>query len=529
MRYATSVPALLVAAVLSLLASGLARAAQSDITGEPSLHRIKPGSGELADRDLALGGTAFHRDAPIVVTVNSIFLRYVKERFGGNPHVLVYSEVYDDGTDNPETAHRRVVYNGESTAQDTLLGVSDRIIYGPAPFKGFPLRIKFFIVELDKQDKSFFSSLLGGLNQFAQVLSVSSAATVGQLLQVGGAINALNSDDFELRFDLTLHPPRPAGKIAVPTSPRRHDQGYYLNAPLVSGTYLVMKRETKARGGDEHDSFITNALYDNAQQTFYWSLNCDKRKVDKVGQQLRFEGGYLYRVVSESADSLKTKFGDPNTECPWVTAGGYRIPFHQRTYLAFSISPAPADAQLSAEAQREISARDMATIRGLLDKPDGPGLGAAAEAGLRQTTTMVAADVVYRDAIRRATRIADSNPDFRTSVDYPLFWISQLRTPDQGDAYEKDLNSAFNDRVLRLLGEIVPDLPPPVLGARVGATHIGCLRGIAAADLTAGKPAAGYFVLVDTARTRLGACMTPAPAPQAGAKAPQTPAGQNRK
>src|SRR5688572_12247959 len=149
-------------ALVLTLASGCALTRQETITGEPVLHSIDPTSGSLYDRDILPNGEDAqgiipHEGEIITVVVHDIFLKYLKE--SSTPHVLVYAEVYDDGTDNPETAVSKVLWNELNQPSGVRLGLADRVLYGPTPYKGFPLRIRLYIVELDKEEKKAASAL----------------------------------------------------------------------------------------------------------------------------------------------------------------------------------------------------------------------------------------------------------------------------------------------------------------------------------------------------------------------------------
>lgn len=80
---------------------------QSLPTGEPLVYGVKPLSGEIVDRDISIKsanssvGIVPHKGEMISIVVNNVFIRYLKEI--GNPHVLIYSIVHDDGTDDPGT------------------------------------------------------------------------------------------------------------------------------------------------------------------------------------------------------------------------------------------------------------------------------------------------------------------------------------------------------------------------------------------------------------------------------------------
>ena len=171
--------------------------------------------------------------------------------------MLVYAEVHDDGTDNAQTAYRRVLFNGENTPQGVNLGLADRVLYGPAPFKGFPLRIKFFIVELDKDQKKLASDLISAVGTVAATAQPQYATGISVAVQLAQALNALNEDDFELRLDLTLHPltstvtydvaDRTLHEVAPDEPVQRQGKEVHLATPLRTGSFVILKRELPDR------------------------------------------------------------------------------------------------------------------------------------------------------------------------------------------------------------------------------------------------------------------------------------------
>ena len=132
------------------------------ITGEPLVYGIASDRGQVLDRDTPdTTNTSLvtpHKGEIITLVLNTAFIKHLTE--GASPHVLVYAQTFDDGTDNADTAVTKVLYNERNSPQDVNLGLADRVLYGPTPFKGFPLRIKLFVVELDKEQKELVSKII---------------------------------------------------------------------------------------------------------------------------------------------------------------------------------------------------------------------------------------------------------------------------------------------------------------------------------------------------------------------------------
>lgn len=144
---------------------------QAAITGEPRLYRINPLSGEIFDRDVILQkagtplGVVPHEGEIIAITLNSLFLQKLQEKKIGNPHILVYAQVSDDGVSSPEDGITKLIYNGENQPAAASVGFVDPIVYGPTAFKGMPVRMRIVVVELDKANKQRAASVISALGE----------------------------------------------------------------------------------------------------------------------------------------------------------------------------------------------------------------------------------------------------------------------------------------------------------------------------------------------------------------------------
>lgn len=226
---------------------------QHIITGEPLVYGIAATTGQILDRDTPdTANTNLvvpHKGEIIALVVDNIFIKYLKEV--GSPHVLIYAQVFDDGTDNSDTAVTKVLYNERNSPEGVNLGLADRVLYGPTPFKGFPLRIKLFIVELDKEQKELASKIIDAVGTTAATAKPEAAPAIAVAVTIAKAINAMNEDDFELRFDMTLFPVGTIGKASIGDLDldrikepiQRHDKMVSLVLPLRTGLYTEVAPE----------------------------------------------------------------------------------------------------------------------------------------------------------------------------------------------------------------------------------------------------------------------------------------------
>jgi len=519
---------------MSLLgAAGTAGCTRHLLTGEPLVFGIDAESGAIVDRDVATGGVLVHDGEIITLMVNTVFIKYLEGL--GSPHVLVYAEVHDDGTDNPETAFRKVLFNGENTPPGVNLGLGDRILYGPAPFKGFPIRVKFFVVQLRKGRRELASRLINAAGTVGQAVQPEAALAVGVAVQLAQAINALQEDDFELRLDLTLYPVAPAVTWNVrdrfllalePVEPsQRQGKMVYLATPLRSGSYIVLKRELTERVGTGLETQEATVVFDHAQEAFlreYVSAEAPAKLV-RASEVLRYSGGYLYRIIrrvdTPARQALVYTRQNPNV--PTLLVPGIRFMYHDRTYAVLTVLSGMSTG-LDAQAMRTASDRDLAVLRGVLTNPDQLPLDARVGPQIERLVASVLAVVQHRRLAVQAGRLASLDPTFRTNPRYPEFWSQNLEDPAGASGSEATHRQAANIAILGTLSAIVVNLPP-IRPDDAGA--VACLKRLRVVDFSSLTERPGLFVIKDESLTKLAECRQGKPtaggSSGAGGTAPQ--------
>ena len=495
---------------------------QHIITGEPLLYGIAPTTGQMLDRDTPdIANTNLvtpHKGEIIALVLNNAFIKYLKEI--GSPHVLLYTQVFDDGTDNPETAVTKVLYNERNSPQGVNLGLADRVLYGPTPFKGFPLRVKLFIVELDKEQKELASKIIDAIGTTAATAKPEAAPAIEVAVRIAKFLNAMNEDDFELRFDLTLYPVSTIGKASTgdvvldkkgePT--QRQAKELTMVSLLRTGLYAVIKREL-----EERFSSLTNAPVaepsvfdmDYSQEFFpseYISSTGQRYYADEV---LRYQGGYLYRIVTKITDVQSGKDVDsaivrlrtgPNRTVDFSLTKFIRQRFTDRTYVVFSVvSGLPLG--LDPQALKAASERDSRQLAKLLDNPSDASFSERIGPQVDTIAASIKTVLEQRRIAEQAARRVGRDPSFRTSPDYVLFWIQQVDPLSAGTGTEDRRNAeAKNAAVLEALADIMVNLP--ILSA-TDQKKMTALRSLTASDLEAVKDTPGIFRLNDQGKTKL--------------------------
>ncbi|WP_447598239.1 hypothetical protein [Nitrospira sp. Nam80] len=501
---------------------------QHVITGEPLVYGIASDKGQVLDRDTPdTTNTSLvipHKGEIITLVLNTAFIKYLKG--GASPHVLVYAQIFDDGTDNADTAVTKVLYNERNSPEGVNLGLADRVLYGPTPFKGFPLRIKLFVVELDKEQKELASKIIDAAGTTAATAKPEAAPAIAVAVAIAKGINAMNEDDFELRSDLTLFPVGSIGKASTGDAVlddarepvQRHEKQVTMVLPLRTGLYAIMKRELEERFSTwEHFRTWTGAPLpevsvfdmDYSQEFFVSEYLGGNGKKYHVNEVLRYQGGYLYRIVTGIREFESGKDVDratvrlrtgPNRTVDFSVTKGIRQRFTDRTHVVLSIVTG-LPLGLEPEALKAASERDARQLTKLLDNPSDASLGERIGPEVDAIAASLKSVLEQRRIAAEATRRVGRDPSFRTSLDYPLFWVQQIDPLTAGPGTVERRNAeAKNAAILEVLAEIVANMP--ILSAGDPVTMVA-LRGLTSTDLETvdGKP--GIFRLNDLGKRKL--------------------------
>ncbi len=473
------------------------------ITGEPILYGINNYTGAIIDRDLfpqpysrekppaeeenetvstVQGfpiGVIPHKDEIISIVVDSVFVKYLKESLKTSPQVLVWTEVYDDGSDDPQKAFTKVLFNGKNQPQGVHLGVGHRVIYGPAPFKGYPLRVRFFIVELDREQKETGAAIIETIGNVAAIAQPQQAPIISLAVQFAQSLSALNEDDYELRYDVTLMPVGPSGVytsgdselMKAPSEPaQREGKPFAISTPFRTGSYLLVKREIGQRlinnyfgrgAGLEPVASESRVGRDFTQE---W-ITDRVAKYKKEGEVeydyvLRAQGGYLWEIFRKDINDVVEFQWAENKGEPFKIIRGIRQLFRQQTHMLFTVVsglPVKVDETVLAAS----SGRDRTRIDELLDAPPEETVHSRLREKVQDIEasllTLVSKQRMSEYAAKRSMR----DPSFRTNTDYVLFWLSRLDGTDYGQDRQKEKREAetLNASILDTVSNLTVNLP----------------------------------------------------------------------
>ncbi len=512
---------------------------QALITGEPILYGVDRSTGALIDSDIWPSAPDSPdpaivpaKDVDIVkITLNSLFIKELLEdefKLFGSPHLLVYAEVYDDGGSDPAQAFTTVITDSENQPPGVLVGQRGMTIYGPTPYTGFPIRIKFVVVELDKKDKEDATKLLRAAGSLTKFAPTEAALPIGIAIDIAEILNQLNEDDYELRFDLVLSPQQPsAGTYDLGSTEeankKLHRQGkrYTMTTALRTGSYLILKRELPGRrvSSSNVDRLNSTLMFDAAALTQSRRFRGKDGLTYRTKERYRVQNDQLFHVIEsikraeytkvtrrdkdgkklkhpkkvkmaeETVDNVRVVLlSGRNAGQEFRLMPGERLDFTTQTYALITVSVG-GDAALTREQMRAASKRDTETIRKSLEDPAlaSGALDSAIESATGTLTTLLKKRAV-RDATSARVR---ADPTFRTSTEFPKTWASQLVTTAPADPTEKRNAVATNRAILQGLESIVINLPI------TDPTDFEAIADLASAEFEAADSSPGRFKITN--------------------------------
>jgi hypothetical protein len=423
------------------------------ITGSPMVFSIDK-AGFVRDRDQYLTNHYITEADVVTISLNTLFIKYIKQdmSLGGN-QLLVYSEVYD----SPEDArpYSTIIFNQKHQPENAILGLVDRVIYGPAKFKGYPIRIKLFVVELDKKDNELTKRILQSIGEVVSTAQPELGPAVGVGVAFGNILSAFNEDDYELRADITFHPtsciPYPARYLEPNDlglgSEVEEDRAEIFpqfenakNLPLRSGHYLVSKVEGKKRFLAEDISQMYEYL-----PTDSFEYSEDWGESEKV---LLYKGGYLW------LDTFELERGE------YVISEVTK--YTEKTYAILAVRHGGQEGN---EAKmRAVAKTEFEAIKGLLQEDNHREI----LAGFESIGKNIAADIMSKQIVNTLNKRVARQSDFRKKPEFLIGYIRELISNEEnskgkriidndkmGEAYAARLNASL----LRIIESTCVDFP----------------------------------------------------------------------
>jgi len=442
------------------------------ITGSPMLWSIDQ-AGYIRPRDLQLKGHYITEADVITISLNTIYLKYIKKEFADrNSHILIYTEVFD----SPEEAapYRTVVFNQEDQGEDSFLGVTDRIIYGPVRFKGFPVRVKLYVIELDKKDNEARVKVLDAIGSAVSAAQPQYAFAAHAGVSIGKILTAFNKDDYELRADMTFHPAGLGGDTSIKfVKPKdiglKEDERIEkypqfpnaLNVPLRSGHYLLAKVESSERKDAKDVSKIREYL---ASSIFDYTNDAgdDGPEGENV---LLLKSGYLWLdsicepeegeprspALNEAPMDPPAGNGTEEAEDEWEPCGT-RI-YDEKTYAVFSIRHGGTESDETKA--REASAKQFAAVAGLLQSDSSEQI----ISGINSAGQSIVAELKARQLVNTQNRKVELDSAYRESSDFVVGYIDRLIGSAESEKVDSVYSRQLNASILRAIESTVRGFP----------------------------------------------------------------------
>jgi hypothetical protein len=164
----------------------------------------------------------------------------MRKAFGLNPHkkigeIAIVASVKEVGAgpdfnfSDSGAKSGRVIYYSEGVHINSHLNFSNIPIYGPITYKGNPLAISLYVVELDNGSNDAMKAVLKTVSGIGQKAYPPSSPVLSVLDKVGSALLNRDSDDMELAYHFMLDP-----IVAEKANPPY--------AQLRTGNYVLIKR-----------------------------------------------------------------------------------------------------------------------------------------------------------------------------------------------------------------------------------------------------------------------------------------------
>ena len=139
------------------------------------------------------------------IRLSSVFVRNSKELAWEGSEFLVYAEIYDLQPDDRQKL-MKVLFKEDNQAPGYLLNQADRLLFGPIAYTGNPIRIRIYVVELDREENEIRAELIKQALRVASSFQPALKPVQGMTANVGDLFATLNPDDVELSYDFTLFP-----------------------------------------------------------------------------------------------------------------------------------------------------------------------------------------------------------------------------------------------------------------------------------------------------------------------------------
>lgn len=242
-------------------------------------------------------------DRTLEIRINRGFVKYLAD-WDKNKELLAFVEVVDhfDGS-----SHKRVFFDDEFVAEGAYLNFNNATVYGPRLFQGYPITIRFFIVELDQKENEIALSVVDELKKTVGLLGPQVTPISNLIFDALSALIKTNVDDREFFFVQQLNP-----VTTMEPTPADLRMG---GAILQTGNYVVVKQEFMRTDVD----YAALMPFSDEVAWPFWLDPATALKLAREGKTLPnvlYFGGQLYaqRTFSDAMRNTRSQINLPSPD-----------------------------------------------------------------------------------------------------------------------------------------------------------------------------------------------------------------------
>ena len=427
-------------------------------TGSPMIWSLDK-TGYIRERDAILNDRYVTEADVVTLSLNTIYLKYIAERewwslseLSDKRQLLIYTEVFDTPESNEPFS--TVIENSEIRGENIFSSATDRVIYGPLQFKGHPIRVKLYVIELDKEDNEVNANILKSIGDAASAAQPDKSAIINVGVKLGSVLQSFNKDDVELVADITFHPQvldsketlEPLSKhetVGVPKDdPRLKEYPQRVNAPVIPlrvGNYLLAKVESNKR--EKADDLSAEKEFLAASYFVY---------DESITKALVYKSGYLW--LDSFNRKCESKPENPEKEvCKWDSFN--TEPYEEKSYAIFAIHTGGKVAD--EQKVKDVTKEQAETISSLLQTNQSELI----INGINELGQTAAGSLQAKATLNNVNEQAQKIPEFRDSVEFPKQLIGNLHGSAQVKPDKKQYSKAYNTKLLLMIRSAIPNFP----------------------------------------------------------------------
>jgi hypothetical protein len=184
--------------------------------GSSDAPAAKPRSGVLA----GFGDPVRVAQDVVTIEVDSAYIRDLPPRLTGSKDVVLFAEIQEDAAAGYSgTSLTSIVYVGKNQRIPGRLNFTGNLVYGPAAYKGHPLKIKFTLMVLQSAAANQEQSVINVISNLASTAAPQYAAVTSTVAAAVRDVLLAQPDIVAFDYEATLLSDRPGIAVASAQSP----------------------------------------------------------------------------------------------------------------------------------------------------------------------------------------------------------------------------------------------------------------------------------------------------------------------